>query len=121
MAFDADRAGDRHAAYWLQVLPNARRWRPFWEDANQMGRDGVDLRAWITAGLPESSNSSPFPLTIRWPATHPEVAMPPTWRRQADGRLEAVYYTLGELEESVQTLALVQTAVELGGVCPGHS
>jgi DNA primase len=121
VAFDADRAGDRHAAYWLQVLPNARRWRPFWEDANQMGRDGVDLRAWIMAGLPETPNNRPFPLTIRWPATHPEAAMPPTWRRHADGRLEAIYYSVGELEESVQTLVLVQAALDLGGVCPGHS
>jgi hypothetical protein len=121
VAFDADRAGDRHAAYWLQVLPNARLWRPFWEDANQMGRDGVDLRAWITAGLPATPNNSRFPLTIRWPAGHPEAAMPPIWRRRTDGRIEAIYYSVGELAESVQTLALVQTAVELGGVCPDHS
>jgi hypothetical protein len=52
VAYDADEAGDRQASYWLQVLPEARRWRPFWADANQMAQDGVDLRAWISAGLP---------------------------------------------------------------------
>jgi hypothetical protein len=86
-----------------------------------MGRDGVDLRAWITVGLPETSNSSPFPLTIRWPAQCPVETMPPTWRCLVDSLMEAVYYSVGELEESVQTLVLVQTAVELGGVCPDHS
>jgi hypothetical protein len=52
VAYDADEAGDRQARYWLQVLPEARRWRPFWADANQMAQDGVDLRAWVSAGLP---------------------------------------------------------------------
>ncbi|MBE7556797.1 MAG: toprim domain-containing protein [Anaerolineales bacterium] len=28
VALDADRAGDTNTRYWLQVLPNARRWRP---------------------------------------------------------------------------------------------
>ena len=47
--------------------------------------------------------------------------MPPTWRRLADSRIEAIYYSVSELEECIQTLVLVQTALELGGICPGHS
>jgi hypothetical protein len=118
VAFDADPAGDANARYWLQVLPNARRWRPFWEDANQMAQDGVDLRAWLKAGLPDPAEDR-WPITILWPATHPEVAMPPTWRRLPDERLKAVYYSIGELQESIKALASVQTALELGGVCSG--
>lgn len=51
VAFDSDDAGEEAAAFWINLLPNARRWRPFWDDANAMAQDGVDLRAWITAGL----------------------------------------------------------------------
>lgn len=53
VAFDADDAGEEASAYWLKVLPNARRWRPYWGDANAMARDGADLRAWVMAGLGE--------------------------------------------------------------------
>jgi hypothetical protein len=103
VALDADRAGDANTRYWLQVLPNARRWRPFWADANQMARDGVDLRSWIKAGLPDPT-ADRWPITILWPATHPEAAMPPTWRRLPDERIKAVYYTIDELRRSVETL-----------------
>jgi hypothetical protein len=116
VGFDADVAGDREARYWLQILPEARRWRPFWEDANRMARDGVDLRAWITAGIPDPLVSR-WPITVRWPASYPPQAMPPTWRYLADGRIEAVYYTYREMEFSLQTLGLVRTALALGGVC----
>ena len=51
VAFDADDAGDKAAAYWLRVLTKAKRWRPFWGDANAMAQDGADVRAWLAAGL----------------------------------------------------------------------
>jgi hypothetical protein len=51
VAFDADEAGEKAAHYWLDGLPNARRWRPFWQDANAMAQEGVDLHTWIEAGL----------------------------------------------------------------------
>ena len=51
VAFDADHGGDQAADYWMRHLDNARRWRPYWEDANRMARDGTDLRAWISKGL----------------------------------------------------------------------
>lgn len=51
VAFDADDQGDKAAGYWLGVLPNARRWRPLWGDANAMAQGGVDLRAWVLAAL----------------------------------------------------------------------
>ena len=51
VSFDADKAGDEAARFWTNALPNARRWRPFWNDVNQMAQDGVDLRAWLLARL----------------------------------------------------------------------
>jgi DNA primase len=59
VAFDADDPGDTAAQYWLDNLPNARRWRPFWGDANDMAQDGVDVRSWIEAGV-LSIGSEPF-------------------------------------------------------------
>jgi hypothetical protein len=114
VALDADPAGDANAGFWLQLLPNARRWRPFWDDANQMAQDGVDLRSWLKAGLPDPTDDR-WPVTILWPATHPEEAMPPTWRRRPDERLKAVYYTLEELRRSIQTLLHFQ---ETGRLIP---
>jgi hypothetical protein len=63
VAFDADenRAGDKAAAWWLGVLPNGRRWRPYWDDANQMAQDGADVRAWVEAGLATYGNVAPMP------------------------------------------------------------
>jgi len=51
VATDADEGGDGAAAYWLGVLDKAKRWRPFWDDANTMAQGGADLRAWLAAGL----------------------------------------------------------------------
>lgn len=51
VAYDADEAGEKAAAYWLNALPNAKRWRPFWSDANQLAQDGVNVAAWIQAGI----------------------------------------------------------------------
>lgn len=51
VAYDADDAGEAAAHYWLSALSNARRWRPYWSDPNDMARDGVDVRGWVAAGL----------------------------------------------------------------------
>jgi hypothetical protein len=51
VAFDAEDKGDEASTYWLDVLPNAKRWRPYWKDANAMAQDGADVRGWIAAGL----------------------------------------------------------------------
>lgn len=47
IAFDSDEAGEKAAEYWFEALPNARRLRPYWEDANAMLQDGVDLKQWV--------------------------------------------------------------------------
>ena len=51
VCYDADSAGDGAAAYWLEVLTGALRWRPYWQDANAMAQDGADLRHWLAVGL----------------------------------------------------------------------
>lgn len=52
VAYDTDLAGETASTWWLGKLDNARRWRPYWGDANEMAQDGVDLRGWILgAGL----------------------------------------------------------------------
>jgi DNA primase len=58
LAFDADKfgadgspgAGDRAAAWWLGVLPNAQRWRPLLHDVNSLP-DPEDVRGWVMCGL----------------------------------------------------------------------
>jgi DNA primase len=57
VAFDADEAGEEAAKYWCRVLPQARRWRPYWQDTNQMARDGADVRAWVEAGIAHAAGT----------------------------------------------------------------
>ncbi|MFN8493992.1 MAG: toprim domain-containing protein [Caldilineaceae bacterium] len=51
IAYDADEAGEKAAQYWLDALSNAKRWRPYWSDANQLAQDGVNVTAWLQAGI----------------------------------------------------------------------
>jgi DNA primase len=52
VAFDVDDAGEQAAGYWLDILPNGRRWRVrSGKDPNEFAMLGGDIRAWITAGL----------------------------------------------------------------------
>jgi hypothetical protein len=52
IAYDADEAGEEASSYWTGALSNARRWRPYWADANDLAQAGVNLRSWVQAGLP---------------------------------------------------------------------
>lgn len=51
IAFDSDEAGEKAAAFWFEALPNASRLRPYWDDANAMLQEGIDLKAWVASGL----------------------------------------------------------------------
>lgn len=51
VSFDADDAGERAASYWLETLGNAKRWRPYWSDVNDLAQAGVDIRTWVSSGL----------------------------------------------------------------------
>jgi len=48
---DTDGQGDKAARFWVETLPNARRWRPEKHDANDMLQSGFDVRAWVAAGV----------------------------------------------------------------------
>ena len=53
IAFDTDPPGERAAQWWLNVLPNAQRWRPIGaKDPNDMLiKAGMDLRLWLAPAL----------------------------------------------------------------------
>ena len=52
VSFDDDAGGEEASKYWLGVLSNARRWRPYYgKDPEGLARAGGDLRAWVLAGL----------------------------------------------------------------------
>lgn len=60
VSLDADGPGDEASRYWLDVLPNARRHRPWWSDPAQMLQDGADVRAWVLSGLRQEPQAAPW-------------------------------------------------------------
>lgn len=74
VSFDAELdKGDKAAQFWVEVLQNATRWRPYWQDANAMLQEGANVRAWVAAGLTDigsprvgrkPSSSVRLPLTM---------------------------------------------------------
>jgi len=55
VALDTDAAGIRSAwNWWLETFPKAKRWPvPKGKDPGEAYKEGVDIRKWIVAGLPE--------------------------------------------------------------------
>ncbi len=53
IAFDNDdnKAGDKEAEYWIDVLPKAMRWAPLSHDVNQMLQANQDIHHWVQMGL----------------------------------------------------------------------
>lgn len=62
VALDSDRAGSEAWLWWKQNLPAARRW-PVLEgkDPGEAHAAGVDVRAWVLAGLPKGWFLGPSP------------------------------------------------------------
>lgn len=60
VAFDTDAPGEQAADYWSRTLKNARRWRPYWADANELARSGVDIAAWVAAGISDAMLRQPI-------------------------------------------------------------
>ncbi|MBI4768146.1 MAG: zinc-binding protein [Deltaproteobacteria bacterium] len=54
VSLDSDQAGGREAwGFWKKNYQNARRWPvPFGKDQTEAAQKGLDLRAWVMAGLP---------------------------------------------------------------------
>jgi hypothetical protein len=57
VAFDADDAGEKAAQWWLSVLRNAKRWRPYFDDPAALAAAGMDLRFWVALGLGDKCSS----------------------------------------------------------------
>lgn len=52
VSFDAEPGkGDAAARRWLDLLPNAKRWRPLLKDVNDMHRAGLSVRQWVESGV----------------------------------------------------------------------
>jgi len=51
VAYDADTPGDTDSEFWLDSLPNAKRWRPLLDDPNAMLQKGLNIRQWVADGL----------------------------------------------------------------------
>ena len=72
IALDADQAGDTASDWWLKALgPQARRWRPFWDDPAAMLQGGADLRTWVREGL--GMNPKWWRELARWPEDRQEL------------------------------------------------
>ena len=59
VALDSDDAGAKESlAWWKQQYPNARRWPcPDREGPDRSEKSGLDLRAWVMAGLPDEQET----------------------------------------------------------------
>lgn len=52
LALDADPPGAKARRWWLEKLPNSRRWPPIrGKDPGEMLEQGIDLRLWIEVGI----------------------------------------------------------------------
>jgi DNA primase len=51
LSFDADDGGATPTRYWSEVLEGTVPWPPYYDDPAAMLRDGMDVRAWVEAGL----------------------------------------------------------------------
>jgi hypothetical protein len=72
VSFDADRAGEEAATWWLQALGcTGKRWRPYWDDPNAMLQGGADLRTWVREGL--GTEPKWWRELARWPEERQEL------------------------------------------------
>lgn len=95
VAYDNDDAGNSAAGYWCAALPNAKRWRPYWGDPNQLLQDGASITWWIATGLNIASplqqcskykSSLPIEMWVSNLATYIEACM-------VQKQLSTDYYT----------------------------
>ncbi|HEY7415373.1 MAG TPA: toprim domain-containing protein [Ktedonobacteraceae bacterium] len=69
VAFDADKAGDKMAQWWLKRLPNARRLRPLLHDVNDMLVGDWDIKTWVDQAIyrvPEVFDICPCGISVEY-------------------------------------------------------
>ncbi|MBW2024388.1 MAG: toprim domain-containing protein [Deltaproteobacteria bacterium] len=55
VSLDYDSAGTKYTEWWLKEFPQAKDWPPpTGKDLGEAYKAGVDIRAWVAAGLPEA-------------------------------------------------------------------
>ncbi|MFA5056848.1 MAG: toprim domain-containing protein, partial [Opitutaceae bacterium] len=65
VALDSDRAGADAMRWWREHLPRSRRWPvPVGKDPGEAHAAGVDVRAWVEAGLPRGFVLGPSPMGL---------------------------------------------------------
>jgi hypothetical protein len=69
LSLDADDAGDRAAAWWQRIFPQARRCRPTRKDPGEMLERGDDVRAWVAAAIADGADSR----------SHEQRSLPGVW------------------------------------------
>jgi hypothetical protein len=143
VALDTDEAGAKASVWWKQQLSTATRWPIVGgKDPGDAYKAGIDLRAWITAGLPPALKVKPAASCLQ-PATPPPA--PPkatvtvatiaghsihitddqaTWRKLMDeGQTAYSNHELQRLAQAVQladehadhTKEIIMTAKEIFG------
>ncbi len=116
VSFDTDEAGEKAREWWLGNLANGRYWRPvIWKDANEMHQNGVNLRAWIAAGLGSDEagdDQQTFPLVTVIPAPEAMVhglALPHGhWKRLEDGAIRVEFSDAETLETCLMATKAVR-------------
>lgn len=92
---DSDHAGEQAALYWAGVFGTAaKRWQPLLKDVSEMLAAGLDVRQWISAGLPSvPAPVSPFPTN----PTPSQVQQPTVVQAQPD---HADEYSIEGIEQN---------------------
>ena len=72
VALDSDHAGMQASAWWQQHFPQSERWPvPVGKDPGDAFKAGVDIRAWVKAGLPPVMTLPPAAKPVAKPASAP--------------------------------------------------
>ena len=72
VALDSDHAGMQASAWWQQHFPQSERWPvPVGKDPGDAYKAGVDIRAWVKAGLPPVMTLPPAAKPMAKPASSP--------------------------------------------------
>lgn len=92
--------GGKSARWWLEQFPQARRWPVIGaKDPGDAFKNGVDLRAWIIAGLPPAMTITvPAAVTpVAEPVKTPDVVESPAASTTISGEVHTVRVTDGRL------------------------
>lgn len=118
-AYDADAAGRAGAAQLAARSQRVVAIEPLeGKDITDFYLAGGDLHAWIAFHLARLGLDQPtaartdYPVTLTFPGDLGGLAVPPTWRRLADGRIEATFHSRAELALCLEVSTRLQQSAE---------